>query len=251
MFIFTHRNLTRLCLTEQSRLCDPLHARLEIPLQSGSTVLVKCPYLPLLLATTDHTPVTHLTLPNRMESRQGGTFSGSIVFSPSGHHILGYLKTTIALSPPLPYIHLNEINIDKSYIKCYYSYLQIFPTTLHAFNNKFWRRRRLLYDWRSVSQSVSQYVLVSSTPVGLATRYYVLPVGMLMPEICGLASVGRPLWREDGSAVCSVITQCSESRRTRNHTLLSHLRFPQHWGPGSRNYILQEQGGPVIPPCAG
>jgi hypothetical protein len=45
--------------------------------------------------------------------------------------------------------------------------------------------------------------------------------------------VRRPLWREDGSAVCSAITQWSESLRTRNHTLLSHLRLPQPGGPGS------------------
>jgi hypothetical protein len=72
----------------------------------------------------------------------------------------------------------------------------------------------------------------------------------LLPEICGLVSIGRPLWREDGSAICSVITQWSESLRTRNHTLLSHLRLPQPRGTGSRIYIPQEQGGPVIPPQA-
>jgi hypothetical protein len=60
--------------------------------------------------------------------------------------------------------------------------------------------------------------------------------------------MGRPLWREDGSAICSVITQWSESRRTSNHTLLSHLRLRQPGGPGSRIYIPQEQGDPVIPP---
>jgi hypothetical protein len=59
------------------------------------------------------------------------------------------------------------------------------------------------------------------------------------------------LVREDRSAICSVITQWSESLRTRNHTLLSHLRFPQPGGPGSRIYIPQEQGGPVIPPDNG
>jgi hypothetical protein len=37
-----------------------------------------------------------------------------------------------------------------------------------------WGEVRLLYDWRLVSQSVSQYVLVSSTLLGLATRYYFL-----------------------------------------------------------------------------
>jgi hypothetical protein len=50
------------------------------------------------------------------------------------------------------------------------------------------------------------------------------------------------------SAICSVITQ---SLRTRNNTLLSHLRLPQPGGPGSRIYIPQEQGGPAIPPGTG
>jgi hypothetical protein len=37
--------------------------------------------------------------------------------------------------------------------------------------------------------------------------------------------LGRPLWGEDGSVICSAICQWSESRRTHNHTLLSHLRL--------------------------
>jgi hypothetical protein len=84
-----------------------------------------------------------------------------------------------------------------------------------------------------------------STLVGLATTYYFLS------EWCCLVSVGCPLWREDGSAVCSVITQWSESLRNRNHILLSHLRLPQPGGLGSRIYIPLEQGGPVIPPDTG
>jgi hypothetical protein len=103
------------------------------------------------------------------------------------------------------------------------------------------RGSRLLYDRRSVIQ----YVLVLSTLVGLATRYYFLS------ECCCLVSVGRPLWREDGFAICSLITQWTESGRTRNHTSLSPLRLPQPGRPGSCIYILQEQGGPVIPPGTG
>jgi hypothetical protein len=49
--------------------------------------------------------------------------------------------------------------------------------------------------------------------------------------------VGRPVWREDESAVCSAITQWSESSRTRNHTLLSHPRLPQPRGPDSGTHI--------------
>jgi hypothetical protein len=64
-------------------------------------------------------------------------------------------------------------------------------------------------------------------------------------------SGGRPLWREDGPAICSVLTQWSESPRNRNHILHSHRRLLQPVGPGSRIYIPQEQGGPVIPPGTG
>jgi hypothetical protein len=75
-----------------------------------------------------------------------------------------------------------------------------------------------------------------------------LPVGMLSSESFSLVSVGLPPWQENGYEICSAITQWSESHRTYNYTLLSHLRFPQPWGSGSHIYILQEQGGTVIPP---
>jgi hypothetical protein len=102
-----------------------------------------------------------------------------------------------------------------------------------------WEPRRLTTSWTSMAShkfievevilrlTVSQYVLVSS------------PLWDLRPDItsCGLVSVGRPLWREHWSAVCSVITLWSESRRTRNDTLLFHLRLLQPGGAGSRIYI--------------
>jgi hypothetical protein len=47
------------------------------------------------------------------------------------------------------------------------------------------------------------------------------------------------------------ITLVSKSHRTHDHILLSQLRLPQPGGPGSRIYIPQEQGGPVIPPGTG
>jgi hypothetical protein len=98
----------------------------------------------------------------------------------------------------------------------------------------------------TVSRSVGQSVCLGVKPtLGLVTIYYFLS------ESCCLDYVGRPLWREDGSAVCSAITQRSESRRTRNQTLLSHLRLPQPGGPGSRIHIPEEQGGAVVPPATG
>jgi hypothetical protein len=103
----------------------------------------------------------------------------------------------------------------------------------------------------TVSQSVSQSVCLGiEYPCGTCDQI-LFPVGTLLSEICDLVSVGRPLGREDGSAICSVITQWSESLRTRKHIILSHLRLPQPGGPGSRIYIPQEQGGPVIPPDTG
>jgi hypothetical protein len=49
--------------------------------------------------------------------------------------------------------------------------------------------------------------------------------------------------------------QCNHSMvrvaQNRNHTLLSRLRLPQLGGQGSRFYIPQEEGGPIIPPGAG
>jgi hypothetical protein len=51
--------------------------------------------------------------------------------------------------------------------------------------------------------------------------------------------------------ICSVITQWPESHRTRNHTLLSHLRLPQPGGPGSRIHFTHGQGGHVMPPGTG
>jgi hypothetical protein len=42
-----------------------------------------------------------------------------------------------------------------------------------------------------------------------------------------------------------------QSRRTRDHILLSHLKLPQPGGPGPRIYIPHEQGGRVISPCRG
>jgi hypothetical protein len=66
-----------------------------------------------------------------------------------------------------------------------------------------------------------------------------------------LLHLGLPLWREDGSIICSAVTHWIEPRRTHNHILLSYMRLLQPGGPGPHIYILQEHGGPVIPPGTG
>jgi hypothetical protein len=90
-----------------------------------------------------------------------------------------------------------------------------------SINKTFWEesKSKLLYDWQSVCLGI-EYLCGTCDQI-------LFPAWMLLSEICGLISVGRPLWGEDGSAICSVITQWSESLRTRNHILLSHPRLPQ------------------------
>jgi hypothetical protein len=44
-------------------------------------------------------------------------------------------------------------------------------------------------------------------------------------KIALLFVLGRPLWRENGPVICSAICQWSESWRTHNYILLSHLRL--------------------------
>jgi hypothetical protein len=97
--------------------------------------------------------------------------------------------------------------------------MQFSPSAIYS-NSK----PKLLYDWRSVSLGVEP-------TLGLVSRYYFLSERCCLH--CSLVSVGSPLRREDGFAVCSAMTQWSGSRRTCNHTSLSHLRLPQPGGPTS------------------
>jgi hypothetical protein len=124
--------------------------------------------------------------------------------------------------------YLGEIRFNVTSIRNAGCIKNSFPT-LQAYINLFrghvQPKSKLLYDWQSVCLGIEH-------PCGTCNQI-LLPVGMLLSEICGLVSVGRPLWREGGSAICSVIAQWSESLRTRNHILLSHLRLPQPGGPAS------------------
>jgi hypothetical protein len=52
------------------------------------------------------------------------------------------------------------------------------------------------------------------------------PFSFLLPKNCFALRLSlRPLWRGDVCVICSAICQWSESRRTHNPTLLSHLRL--------------------------
>jgi hypothetical protein len=64
---------------------------------------------------------------------------------------------------------------------------------------------------------------VSRHPFGAHDQNFLFPFSCR--TITLLSALGHPLWREDGSVICSAICQWLESRRTHNHILLSHLRL--------------------------
>jgi hypothetical protein len=107
---------------------------------------------------------------------------------------------------------------------------------------------KLIYDRQSASPSRFQAPIYDPRPV-FSLRF---PL-----DSCGFVILWRPLWREGGPVIyCTIayghcLTLGLKSRRTHGHILLSLLRLPQPGGPGSRIYIPQEQGGPVIPPGTG
>jgi hypothetical protein len=101
---------------------------------------------------------------------------------------------------------------------------------------------KLCYDWRSVAK----FVLVSSTHLGLTTRF------LFLSDSCGVVDVGRFLWWENGS----VVYNCRWSSPAQwvlgpiptGFFIIFYCHRPRPGGPGARIYIPQEQGGPVIPP---
>jgi hypothetical protein len=96
-------------------------------------------------------------------------------------------------------------------------------------------KTKLCYDWRSVGQSI----LVSSTHLGLMTRF------LLLSDNCGFVDVGRSLWQENGSAIYN----CCWSSPAQSFlgpspmglvTVFYCLRFetPPNGGSGPRIYIV-------------
>jgi hypothetical protein len=67
------------------------------------------------------------------------------------------------------------------------------PPTTRRVTVEVFSKSKLYYDRRSAGQSV----LEQSTHLGLTTRSW------LLSDSCGVVGLGRPLWREDGFAVCN------------------------------------------------
>jgi hypothetical protein len=76
----------------------------------------------------------------------------------------------------------------------------------------------------TVGQSVSQSVCLGvGHPFGAHDQLLLFP--FFCRKVALFFVLGRPLWRKEWSVICSVICQWLDSRRTHNHTLLSHLRL--------------------------
>jgi hypothetical protein len=115
------------------------------------------------------------------------------------------------------------------------------------------------WSWSSSCgrQSVDQFVWVSGLPLGSLTRFYLALLFSFDNYVIWLSM--RPLWRENRSVIyCTIASGPCQSNHTwaevpqiSDHILLSHRRLPQPGGPGSRIYVPQEQGSPVIPPGTG
>jgi hypothetical protein len=74
--------------------------------------------------------------------------------------------------------------------------------------------------WPTVSRPIRLGV---GHPFGTHDQIFLFP--LFWRTVALLFDLGRPLWQEDGSVVCSSICQWWESRRTHNQILLSHLRL--------------------------
>jgi hypothetical protein len=100
------------------------------------------------------------------------------------------------------------------------TFLSVYPHNFFMFK-KLGSRSYFTTDGQSVSQSVS----MSWCRAPLWGPWPDFSFSFLLPENYLLFVLGWPLWGEDGSVICSAVCQWSESRRTLNHILLSHLRL--------------------------
>jgi hypothetical protein len=99
------------------------------------------------------------------------------------------------------------------------------------------RKSKLLHDSRSVSMSWCRAQFGTWDQILLPAA-----VWKLRSCLCGAPSLTR-------RRVCSF--QCNHSMVRVVQNPLHCLRLPQPGGPGSRIYIPQEKGSPVIPPGTG
>jgi hypothetical protein len=132
---------------------------------------------------------------------QGKPWSSWLVAEPSGCQLTSSQQSGISYASPE----------TRHYLCFFFPFFVCF--SLKAFTSCSYNN--FIRCWsRSYFTTVSQSVCLGiEYPCGTCDQI-LLPVEMLLSEICGLVSMVRTLWREDGSAICGVITQWSESLRT-------------------------------------
>jgi hypothetical protein len=132
--------------------------------------------------------------------------------------------------------------------------------TLRIFENRYsscsrvngcWccQSQELLYDWWFAA---NEFVLATS-PFGITTSIF------FRLNTCGYSlwvtsslKRGRVFRLQLLLVLASAVILSSESRGIHDHILQSQIRnSPQPGGPGSRIYIPEEYGGPVIAPGTG
>jgi hypothetical protein len=192
---------------------------------------------------------------------------------------IGYFNTQLVTTPHMSLVHTHIQCLSLSLLSSFTTFTSLLVTAwrvrrypssgvplqslcLSHSNSRMTRQsstssqRQLLVSWSW------SHVTTDGRSVSMSWQsWYRAPLLELRPDITSCRNVavwnlrscscGAPSLTIGGSVICSIITQWSESLRTSNHTLLSHLRLPQPGGPGSRIHIPQEQGGPVISPGIG
>jgi hypothetical protein len=112
-------------------------------------------------------------------------------------------------------------------------------TTHSTYFNIYTFKVRSLFCYR---RSVGKFILVRASLWGPCSDFKVSFVWQLL-----VSSLGHSLWREDGSVICRANIYWSESRRTHNHTSMSHPRLP-HLSQ-SQSYITTDGQSAILSWC--
>jgi hypothetical protein len=124
-------------------------------------------------------------------------------------------------------------------------YLWIFsPRSRLAEPQALEKSSKILYDWQSVSISWYRVPLWNLRPDIISCRN--VAVSNLRSCVCGAPSLTRG--RVSNLQCNHSIVRVAQNQKP-YFTVSSET--PQPGGPGSRIYIPQEQGGPIIPPGTG
>jgi hypothetical protein len=109
--------------------------------------------------------------------------------------------------------------------------LTFYLISLHLWKRlslSFWTAVQIKPSWLCDQLSVGQFILVSGTPLGPMTRFF-LSLPFLRQLLCSY--LGRPLWREDGSVICG-------PTKGRPHKLTVYCTWSARWGGNSHSIFF-------------